>query len=186
MTIQDWAALASAPQRAFGTQISVRARPIAALGGHVDHMFDVFDDGQNQLIARGGPSEENGRYFSDLNRVIAEVTPEASSRDRGAPYRTIANRFLPGVSAEQAAAGARAHALGVDHLGNRYGLNYNSNGFAADVAEPMFGYRPGDKRTWGYDHPLFDGDSPPITRGTIFTGPLNPDDLTPIIRTPPY
>jgi hypothetical protein len=185
LSLDDWAALARAPRRAAGTQVSVRATPVRALAGIPDHMFVHFDDGTTQLIARGGPSEENGGYLRDSNRVAAEVTPAASSRDRDASYGTIASKFLPGVNADQAAAYARAHALGVDNFANRYGPDYNSNSYAADVAEPIFGYRPNDGRTWGYRERLLDG-PPPATYGSAFTGPLRPGDLTPVIRNPPY
>jgi hypothetical protein len=155
------------------------------------------------LIARGGPTEGLGLGFvTPRNRVAAEVTPEALSKDYGAPYRTIASTFRPGVTADQAAEPARAHALGVDHFGNRYTPAHNSNSYAADVDEPMFGRRVGDERTPGYENSLRDGGAPPPPidlvgrlrgidwlapiRGVDFTGPLNPDDLTPIIRNPPY
>jgi hypothetical protein len=153
-------------------------------------MFVHYDDGRTQLIARGGPSEEGGSFFPSMvdgsNRVLAEVTPEAASRDHGFPYRTIASTFLPAVSAEQAVAQARAHALGVDRLGNGYGWSHNSNSYAADVAAPIFGYRPGDRRTPGYDQRLRDDVLPPAPQGSVFTGPLRADDWTPIIRNPPY
>jgi hypothetical protein len=190
MTLDDWTALTRAPKRAPGTEVSVRARPIGKLGGWKDHMFVHYDDGRAQLIARGGPSEEGASFFPSLvdgsNRVLAEVTPEAASRDYDFPYRTIASTFLPGVSAEQAAAEARAHALGVDRLGNGYGWRRNSNSYAADVAAPLFGYRPGDRRTPGYDQRLRDDVPPPAPQGSVFTGPLRVDDWTPIIRNPPY
>ena len=186
MTLQDWAALASAPRRPVGTEVSVRATPVGQTGNIFDHMFVQYDDGQRQLIARGGPSKEGPQFwpglFDGTNRVIAGVTPAASSKDYRAPYRPVASAFLPGVTADQAAESARQHAQGIDRGGNRYGPLVNSNSYAADVAEPILGWRPGDYKTPGFqyhlreDHPL----------GSDFSGPLNPDDLTPFIRYPPY
>jgi len=187
LTLDELAALAQAPKRSPGTEVSIRATPIEALDGWKDHMFVHYDDGANQLIARGGPTERFGpRFLSRSNRVGAEVTPEASSKDYGAPYRTIATRFLPGVAADAAAAPARAHALGVDRFGNAYDWDSNSNSYAADVAQPILGYRPGDGRTPGYDHRLSDEALAPAPQGSVFTGPLRADNWTPIIRNPPF
>lgn len=186
MTLADWAALASAPRRPAGTEVSVRATPIRQLGGLKDHMFVQYDDGQNQLIARGGPSKEGAQFwpgiFNGTNRVTAGVTPAALNKDYGAPYRTIASTFLPGIAADRAAAPARKHAEGVDHGGNPYGPFSNSNSYAADVGEPILGWRPGDDRTPGYKSHL----SNDVAPGIDFFGPLWPDDLTPVIRNPPY
>jgi hypothetical protein len=186
MTLNDWAALASAPTRPVGTQVSVRATPVSAVGNHADHMFVEYDDGQNQLIARGEPSKTGSQFLPGLlsgtNRVAAEVTPEALSKDYRAPYRPIASTFLPGMTSDQAAEAARRHAQGIGLGGNAYGPLTNSNSYAADVAEPLLGWRPGDGRTWGYKSHLSDAAAP----GIDFSGPLNPENLTPIIRNPPF
>jgi hypothetical protein len=72
MTLGDWATLAQAPRRPVGTEISVRATPIGLLDDRRDHMFVHYDDGQDQLIARGGPTEGlNPLFFSRANRVAA-------------------------------------------------------------------------------------------------------------------
>jgi hypothetical protein len=189
-TIHDWAALASAPRRPFGTEVSVRATPVAKLGGIPDHMFVEYDDGQNQLTARGNPSKEGDQFVAGVldgaNRVTAAVTPATLSKDYGARYRTMGETFLPGVTADQAAAPARAHAAGVNRGGNAYGPLSNSNSYAADVGEPLLGFRPGDGWTWGFQRHLTDQAPPHSEPGNAFSGPIWSDDLTPVIRVPPY
>jgi hypothetical protein len=166
MTIQDWAALASAPQRPVGTEVSVRETPVWALGGLPEHMFVHYDDGQHQLIARGGPTKGGmglvTGWLDGSDQVGARVDPAQQSPDYGASYNTLATTLLPGVTADQAAAGARRHAQGVNRGGNSYGFTSNSNSYAADTAEPIFGYRPGDWRTLGAQtHLREDGAAPP-------------------------
>jgi hypothetical protein len=193
MTLQDWAAVASAPQRSAGTEVSVRASKVRPLLDIPDHMFVEYDDGQNPLIARGGPSKSGlGLVTGSLdgsNRVTARVDPSQLSPDYGTAYRTLAARFLPGVSAEEAAAPARQHAAGVNRGGNAYGWNANSDSFAADVAEPLFGFRPHDAWTPGYQTHLRDTPPPPppySAPGNAFSGPIWSNDLTPPIQVPPY
>jgi len=200
MSLRDWAAMASAPRRPPGTEVTVQASRISSdsgsgglpwVGRHFgpDHMFVEFDDGTTPLIARGGPSISGadfpGSVIDGRNRVTARVDPAALSPDNGAGYRTLARTFIPGVTADQAAAAARRHAEGVNRGGNAYGADSNSNSYAADVAQPIFGRRPGDGKTWGSESHLRD-DAPAAVPGGVFWGPLSGYDLTPIIRNPPY
>jgi hypothetical protein len=184
MTLKDWAALAQAPQRSAGTQVSVKASKVRPLGDIPDHMFVEYDDGQNPLIARGGPSKSGADFLpgwlDGSNRVTARVDASRLSPDYGTDYRTLATTYLPGVSAEQAAAAARQHAEGVNRGGNAYGLHANSNSFAADIAEPILGFRPSDPWTPGYRTHLSDG--PPMPPGP--EAMFRPNPLAPILRDP--
>ena len=184
---QEQAALAAAPQRPTGTEVQVRDTPVEASGGLGKHMFVHFDDGQTQLVARGGPTENLGLGFlTPRNRVAAEVTPEATSKDHGEPYSTLATTFLPGVTADQAAAPARGHGLGVDHLGNACKIfTQNSNSYAADVAESVFGQRPGNLQTPGYKTHLRDDGAPPPSMSSQISDILSQlPDLSPALRSP--
>lgn len=176
LTIHELAALQIAPRRPAGTEVTVRAKPVFPWLPHFDlpggrefrgpdHMYVEYDDGQRQLIARGGPSHPDLLGFAvgeidGSNRMSAGVYPAAQSSDYGQGRRVVARRFLPGVTAEQAAAPARLHAQGVDRGGNGYGPYMNSNSFAADVGEPIFGLRVGDGETPGYRTHLRDDVSP--------------------------
>lgn len=111
------------------------------------------------------------------NRVSARVDPTSQSPDYQKGYRTLAEKFIPGVTAEQASAAAAQHAQGVNKGGNGYGLNTNSNSYAADVAEPIFGWRPGDDLTPGFQTHL--QDSAPLP-APVF----NTDALASILRDP--
>ena len=187
MSLQEFAATARASRRPAGATVSVMARPVDMTLGRADHMFVEYDDGHAPLIARGQPSRSGlGLVLGSLdgtNRVAAQVDPAERSPDYGTKARMMAQTFLPGVTAEQAAAGAVKHAEGVNRGGNAYGWNGNSNSFAADVAEPILGRRPGDARTPGSQTHLNDQGSVP---GNAFSGPLWAADLPPVIRTPPY
>jgi hypothetical protein len=138
-------------------------------------MFVQFDDGRRRLIARGGPSQESAGFVGGLldgsNRVAAGVSPAALNKDYSGGGRVLARTFVPNVTAEEAASAARSHARGVNHGANAYGWNANSNSFAADVAEPILGRRPGDARTPGYRTRLREGGlAPPRV------------DLSPLLR----
>ena len=176
MAIDDWARLAQAPRRPPGTEVTMRAKEVFPWIPHIplpggyeirspDHMFLQFDDGHNPLIARGEPTKGGLDFVSGWldgsNQVGAQVDPLQRSPDQGAGYRTLASRFLPGVTAEQAASAARQHADGVNRGGNLYNSASNSNSYAADAGEPIFGYRPGDDRTWGYQTHLQEGGAAP-------------------------
>lgn len=117
--------------------------------GGPDHMYVEFDDGRETLIARGGPK---GR----LETVQAQVTPAGDSIDRGQGERVMFRGELPGQTAREATRAAQAHAEGVNRGFNRYGLRSNSNSYAADVVEDLFGVRPGDFQTWGHRRRLVD------------------------------
>ena len=93
---QELAALAQAPRRAPRTEITVRAKNVHAPFGiptPYDHMFETFDDGQDQYIYRGGPQ---GLLLH------AQVDPLEQSPDYGADSRVLSRRYLYGKSAAQA------------------------------------------------------------------------------------
>ncbi|WP_372785026.1 hypothetical protein [Phenylobacterium sp.] len=143
-------------------------------------MFVQYDDGREQLIARGGPSLEGAEFAGGLldgsNRVTAGVFPAALSKDYGKGQREIFHGFLPGIPAQEAAAGARAYAADVNRGGDAYApLGTNSNSFAADVIEDRFGRRVGDTGTPGYRYHLHAQRTAP-----------QPFDLSPLLRTAPY
>jgi hypothetical protein len=179
---QEQAALAAAPRRPAGTEVTVQATPVHVLGVPTPfrHMYVQYDDGPDQLIARGGPSLEGPAFFGGTidgsDRVSAGVGPASQSKDYGAGGRVLAQRFLPNETVQQAAFPARVHAGGVNHGGNFYGIwDSNSNSFAADVSEPIFGRRPGDVWTPGSRTRLRDdGAAPP------------PLDLSPALGVPRF
>lgn len=133
-----------------------------------DHMYVEYDDGQEQLIARGGPSSHGLALFRDgltgRLRTVAEVTPARQSRDYGTAQRTLAQTFLPGVTARQAAQPAYDVAAKARRGDNLYGGLVNSNSVAAAAAEPAFGRRIGNEHTWGYKTRLGDGELPESVR----------------------
>jgi len=201
MTLNELAALQAAPRRPFGTQVSMYAKPIPELDrwylkmipgvrNWKEHMFLEYDDGRQQLIGRGGPSVEGDDFIPSVlerrNPVYGGVTPAGVSRDFGAHDRLVARTFLPGMSADQAAEPARQHGRGLASGGNSYDADSNSNSYAADIAEPIFGYRPGDARTPGYQNRLRENAPPPRRREIWPLGPLDPNTLTPIMRFPQY
>ena len=176
----EQAALQTAPKRGSGTQVTVYGTPIGMTGNTFDHMYVEYDDGRRQLIARGGPSLQGADFWGGTldgsDRVRARVTPADQSKDFGKPSRVLAQRFLSGETAEQAALPARLHAHGVNRGGNFYGIwDSNSNSFAGDVTAPIFGRRIGDRRTPGYMTPLRNGGSPPP-----------PWDFSPAMAAGPY
>jgi len=163
---RELVALQMAPRRGPGTEVTVHARPVENAAGLADHMFVEYDDGSRRLIARGEPSLEGpdfwGGTIDGSNRVRAAVTPAAQSKDYAKPSRVLGSRFLPNETAEQAALPALLHAQGVNRGGNFYGIwDSNSNSFAGDVSEPIFGRRMGDGRTPGYRTHLRDDGAPP-------------------------
>lgn len=155
LTARETIALTRAPRSsAAGTQVTMWATPVGKIGGAADHMFEVFDDGREQLIARGGPSAEGAAFIEGaLGRSLtirARVDPAERSPDYRQGQRVVAQGFLPGMSAREATAGARRHAAKVNQGANAYTPWRNSNSFAADDFESLFGRRVGDSRTWGY------------------------------------
>jgi hypothetical protein len=141
VTLGDWAAMASAPQR-VGTTYEVRAKPVGLVGGAADHMFETFDDGQHQYIFRGGP------HWPFLH---AQVDPADQSPDYGADSRVVARGFLPGQTAEQAIAPAQRDAAEINGAHAIYGLPVsNSNTVIGDFTKHQYGQQAGDARTWGY------------------------------------
>ncbi|MFZ5720314.1 MAG: hypothetical protein ACOY5Y_12740 [Pseudomonadota bacterium] len=180
LTPQDQALLARAPRK-DGTRVTVRAYDIPRITGPLgqltpDHMYVEYDDGRDQLIARGGPNDNAGAALSDEWTVTAGVTSARKSRDYGRGGRVLFQGFLPGQTAQQAAAPARAHAEEVNQGRRRYGWGANSNSYAADVVERLFGVRPGDSQTPGYRQRL--RDAPRIR--------AEPIDLSPALRGQPY
>lgn len=133
-----------------------------------DHMYVEYDDGREQLIARGGPAARGPAFFRDAMagklRTTAEVKPARQSRDYGTADRTLAQTFLPGVTARQAAQPAYEVAAQVRRGNNLYGGLVNSNSVAATAAEPAFGRRIGNGYTWGYKTRLGDGELPASMR----------------------
>jgi len=163
LTMRDFVALQRAPKRPSvspstpakpaGTRVTMWAKPVPEVGNGADHMWVEFDDGRRQFIARGGPNAHGlpliaSAAFNDLS-VAGQVDPAQSSPDYGQGRRILDEGFLAGVSAEAATAGARRHMAGVNQGGNRYGWSRNSNSFASDVFQDLFGRRVGDERTAG-------------------------------------
>jgi len=172
LTAQELLNLDRAPKRGRpGTEVTVRAYDIPWLPGKAEHMYVQYDDGREQLIARGGPSNLGAALYGNLT-VRAGVTPARDSRDYGNGGRVVYRGFLPDRSAEAAAAGARRHADEVIRDRRRYTIDTNSNSYAADVVEPLFGVRPGDSLTPGYQRRL---NTAPRVR---------PYDISPAMRLP--
>lgn len=173
MSLADRAALAAAPKLTpalfascppslgfdnateQGTTVTVRKYPIGITGGRADHMYVQFDDGRRSMIARGGPN-----FAGVFPRVTAEVADSHDSRDYGRGGQTVFQGYLPKMNTTQAAQGAARHAAEVRRGGYGYNADSNSNSYAADVIEDLFGCRPGDNRTWGYRNRV--KDQPPF------------------------
>jgi hypothetical protein len=157
LTPQEHLMLAQAPKWAGqiepGTTVRVRSYDIPGLPGPSEHMYVEYDDGHEQLIARGGPSRDGaslaGAALQDDLHVVGGVTPARLSRDYGHGQRVVFEGFAPGISAQQAADPARERARGLAADPRRYGWRSNSNSYAADAVEPLFGVRPGDGLTPG-------------------------------------
>jgi len=165
-------AAGAAPAKArTGTRVTVRGYDIPWLPGKAEHMYVEYDDGRERLIARGGPSPLGDALNGNL-RVVAGVSPEQESRDYRKGGRVLHSGFLPGVSAQTAAAPARAYGEELKRDGRAYSRQSNSNSFAADVVERMFGVRPGDHLTPGYDRNLKNAPQ------------VRPYDLSPALRGP--
>jgi hypothetical protein len=163
LTPKERMAMERAPRR--GTIVSVWAKPVHQVHDNADHMWVSFDDGRKEYIARGGPNGHNdadraaSALLDDLS-VMGQVDLAQHSPDFGQASRLVDRTFLPGVSADAAAADARHHAAGVNRGGNPYDWTRNSNSFAADVFERKAGRRPGDFMTPGYETRLTEG--PPV------------------------
>lgn len=178
--IESWmrAAMARAPKKPtpepaprsrddHGTWVRVKAYDIVQSNGGpgskrwADHMYVEYDDGHEQIIARGGPSAQGRKFITDgltgRLRVAAEVTPASQSQDYGKGGRVLYQTFVPYRTAREAAAPAREEMARVNRGENRYGKCVNSNSFVGNVTERQFGRRIGDEQTWGYQTPLGDG-----------------------------
>jgi len=145
---QEQAALASAPRRPPGTEITVRADNVRPFGipTPADHMFQTYDDGRNQYIYRGGPQ---GLLLH------AQVDPAEQSPDYAADSRIVSRRYLYGRTAAQAVEPARADAARVNASGAPYQVvRSNSNSVIGDFNARQYGKRVGDTRTWGYNSGL--------------------------------
>jgi len=145
LSLSEWAALATAPRRPPGTEVTVRAKPVYIAGWPTgaDHMFETFDDGSGRYIYRGGPRGPS---------LHAQVDPADLSPDFNAESRVLDRRFLPGVSAAEAIKPAQADAARLNRLDPLYGiLGSNSNSVIGGFTKSQYGRRVGDRRTWGYD-----------------------------------
>lgn len=150
-----------------GTWVRVKAYDISESNGGrhskqwPDHMYVEYDDGRDQIIARGGPSAQGTQFFKDglagRLRVAAEVTPASQSQDYGRGGRILYETFLPYKTADEAAAPAREEMARANRGENLYGKWVNSNSFVGNVTERQFGRRIGDDQTWGYKTRLGDG-----------------------------
>jgi hypothetical protein len=146
---QEQAALAAAPRRPPGTEVTVRAKPVywpiplLKIPTGADHMFETFDDGQNEYVYRGGPQGA---------LLHAQVDPAEKSPDFGADSRVLSKRFLYGKTADEAVAPARIDAARINSSGAPYLITRsNSNAVIGNFTDSQHGNRVGDSRTWGYD-----------------------------------
>jgi len=159
LSAQTHAKLTRAPRRPEGTNVTVYSYDVPRAAGKLgertpDHMYVQYDDGREQVIARGGPSASGLGYFlgaqNDTLRIKGEVTPARRNRDFGRGERVMFRGFLPGMTAQQASEGARKTAAELERAPRAYrATGTNSNSFVGDVIEPQFGVRPGDRQTWG-------------------------------------
>lgn len=132
-----------------GTRVTVRAYDIPGVPGPHEHMYVEYDDGNDQLIARAGPSSGPGAFLGKA-RIDGRVTPATASADYARGGRVVDRGFVPGATAHQAAAPARVLAAELEREPRRYvAWSRNSNSYAADVAEPIMRRRPGDALTPG-------------------------------------
>lgn len=153
LTPAEQAALAKAPR---GTDVTVRSKRIIPPLGPLspEHMYVEYDDGQKDLIARGGPSASGGEMAKaflngDLS-VTGQVTPAQVSKDYG-QGQVIYRHFMPGVSAAEAARPAEWVVDRAGRGGNAYDASTNSNSFAADTLQETTGDRVRTPNTWGAD-----------------------------------
>jgi len=143
-----------------GTHVTVRAYDIPNLPGPQQHMYVEYDDGREQLIARGGPSAEGDTFvpssLAGRLRVVGGVVPATQSKDYGKGERVVFRGFAPDMSAQEAAEPARRNGRALQEQPRQYGIwRDNSNSFAADAVEPLFGIRPGSAwRTPGHGNTL--------------------------------
>lgn len=159
----------SQPSRQNGTWVRVKAYDIAGQNGgpaskqHPDHMFIEYDDGNRQIIARGGPSAQGKQFFVDhltgRLTVKAEVGPAETSPDYRRGERLLYETFVPYKSAQEVSEVARQEMRRVNQGRDRYGADRNSNSYVGNVTERQFGRRIGDDQTWGYQTRL--GERPP-------------------------
>ncbi|WP_340647529.1 hypothetical protein [Phenylobacterium sp.] len=185
--VRNDARLKVAPKKAArppGTTVTVRANDIfqkkipgmpSWLTAGPDHMFIEYDDGDRQIIARGGPSAEGlpfGRDFlAGKLKVRSAVTPARESKDYGPSDRVVFQTFIPNRTAQEVSAPARAEVRRTNRADNLYGWNSNSNSFVGDVMQATIGRRVGDKATPGYATPLGGGKfSPEMERSRAALG----------------
>ncbi|CAN5808439.1 hypothetical protein BH11PSE1_BH11PSE1_25330 [soil metagenome] len=189
LILRNHASLADAPKGAKaggppGTTVTVKANDILqtklpwlpswATAGP-DHMFIEYDDGDRQIIARGGPSAEGAGFVRDglagNLRVRSAVTPARESKDYGRADRAVFQTFIPNKTAQEVSAPARAEVRRTNRTDNLYGWNRNSNSFVGDVMQATVGKRIGDKATPGYNNRLEGGKfSPDMQRSRAALG----------------
>lgn len=159
-SVRDRVAPLRSRPRGRGTQVTVRAYDIPSLPGPHEHMYVEYDDGREQLIARGGPSADGGEFvgkgIAGRLQVVGGVSPASINRDYGKGRRVVFEGFVPEISAQEAAAPARQSGRMLQDHPRQYGWGANSNSYAADAVEPLFAIRPGDRLTPGYDTRLKD------------------------------
>lgn len=180
LTVEERLSLSKAPRRTGpGTMVTVRSYEVPKWPLDDEHMYVEYDDGREQLIARGGPSAEGGALVKGALRddlhVVGGVAPAHLSKDFAQGERVMLQGFLPGVTAQEAAIPARLVARRLDRDPRRYRRGSNSNSYAADAVEPLFGMRPGDVFTPGWDTRL--GSAPrvqPMPPGNPFLMPPTP------------
>jgi hypothetical protein len=162
LTPAEQAALAKAPR---GTDVTVRSKRIVPALGPLspEHMYLEYDDGRNDLIARGGPSATGpamaAAFLNGDLSVTGQVAPAQVSKDYG-QGRVLYRHFMPGVSATDAARPAQWVADRAGRGGNAYDASTNSNSFAADALQETTGDRVRNSQTWGADAHILD--APPL------------------------
>lgn len=187
--VRNQAVLTALPRKPAGppgTRVTVRANDILQkkfpglpswFTAGPDHMFIEYDDGDRQIIARGGPSAEGAPFARDFLagqlKVRSAVTPARASKDYGPSDRVVFQTFIPNRTALEVSAPARAEARRVNRADNLYGGKVNSNSFVGDVMQATVGRRVGDGQTWGYRTRLEGGGFSPAmqrSRAALGTG----------------
>lgn len=157
LSLRDMADLQAAPRRApeprrepDGTTVRVRSYEVARLPVGREHMYVEYDDGRDHLVARGGPAQQGLGVILGGERIRAGVSPASEALDDDRGGRVLMTRFIPGKTAQELARPAVELGRDLQERPRRYRpLTRNSNSYAADVAEPLFGRRPGDWQTPG-------------------------------------
>ena len=181
MTLEDRIRLSEAPKLkgAPGTVVTLRSYEIPGLPGGVEHAYVEFDDGRERRIARGGPNAQGpamiGAAMAGQLNVTGGVTPAYLSRDEGKGRRVLFRGELPGVPASLATRGAERIGAQLERDPRRYTLWSNSNSYANDVVEDLFGVRPADDLNPGSAYPLNGARRPSA-----------PPDYSPALRASPW